>query len=196
MGFFTTRERAELGSSIDARPRPVRREFTPAAPRRRAAEPDITGHAGLLVQRVTESSVQEIDSLIAQLRQRRQQVLDETARVQREIIGFAQLSQSTMQSTKIISESLTLFTKGGEAPGADEARAPEAEVHSDRAHAEAREEELDQAEEDPPLAPEISDAGNGGLREATSREAGSRVHLKLSDGPGAAREQSAASALE
>ena len=57
MGFFTTRERAELGKSaeatVQARVRnSARRDF---APRQRAVEPDLAGHVGLLMQRVTES---------------------------------------------------------------------------------------------------------------------------------------------
>ena len=80
--------------------------------------------------------------------------------------------------------------------GTGDARAPEAQMHSDRAHAEMGAEELDEADEDPPLAPEINDSGNGDLRQAMSREPGSGVHLNLSDGPGAARAHPAASALE
>jgi hypothetical protein len=119
MGFFTTRDRAEPGKSVEPRVEGrvrdgARRDFAP--PRRRVAEPDLTGHVGVLMQRVTESSLQEIDGLIARLQQRREQLLDENDRVQRQIIAFAQMSQSTMQSTKIISESLAHFIKLPDAP--------------------------------------------------------------------------------
>src|SRR5712691_8979492 len=77
----------------------VRRDF---APRRRPADGDLAGHVGSLMERVAEASLQEIDDLIAELRRRREQLLGESARVQRAIIEYAQLSQSTMQSTNII----------------------------------------------------------------------------------------------
>ena len=119
MGFFTTRERAELGKSAEIRVQGqvrelVRRDFTP---RRRPADSDLAGHVGSLMERVAEASLQEIDDLIAELRRRREQLLGESARVQRAIIEYAQLSQSTMQSTKIITESLAYWNKVPDAPG-------------------------------------------------------------------------------
>ncbi len=122
MGFFTTRERSELGKSAEIRVQGqvrelVRRDF---APRRRPADSDIAGHVGSLMERVAEASLQEIDDLIAELRRRREQLLGESARVQRAIIEYAQLSQSTMQSTKIITESLAYWNKIPDAPGVSE----------------------------------------------------------------------------
>ncbi len=124
MGFFTSRERGELGKSAEPpmhermheREREVvRHDF---APRRRpaASEPDLTGHVGTLMRRVADSSLQDIDNLIARLQRRREQLLAESDRVQREIIEYAKLSQTTMQSTKIISESLAHFNKVPDAP--------------------------------------------------------------------------------
>ena len=122
MGFFTTRERSELGKSAEIRVQGqvrelVRRDF---APRRRPADSDIAGHVGSLMERVAEASLQEIDDLIAELRRRREQLLGESERVQRAIIEYAQLSQSTMQSTKIITESLAYWNKIPDAPGVSE----------------------------------------------------------------------------
>jgi hypothetical protein len=115
MGFFTPRERAELGKSAEMRGQGkarelVRQDFAPRG-RPRPADPDISGHVGTLVTRVAASSVQEIDDLIVRLQQRREQLISESARVQREILEYAALSQTTMQSTKIIRESLTQFNK-------------------------------------------------------------------------------------
>ena len=59
-----------------------------------------------LLQRVGGASVQEIDRLIAELQTLRQLLHSEGVRVQREIIEYAQLSQSAMHSTRIINESL------------------------------------------------------------------------------------------
>jgi hypothetical protein len=109
MGFFTTRERAALGKSAEAvRPQRKVRELTPQdfAPRRRPAENDLAGHVQSLMQRVTDNPLQQIDDLIGDLRRRRQQLLSESARVQREIIEYAKLNQTAMQSNKIITESL------------------------------------------------------------------------------------------
>jgi hypothetical protein len=120
MGFFTSRERGEFGKSAEPRvPEEerdvVRHDFAPR-PRRRPAEPDLTGHVGTLMRRVSDSSLQDIDDLIAKLQRRREQLLAESERVQREIIEYAKLSQTTMQSTKIISESLAHFNKVPDAP--------------------------------------------------------------------------------
>jgi hypothetical protein len=117
MGFFTPRERAELGKP-DEMTGLVRQEFAPRA--RRPAEPDISGHVGTVVNGVAASCVQEIDDLFVKLQRRRQQLLDESARVQREILEYAALCQSTMQSTKIISESLTQFNNVPDAPAAEQ----------------------------------------------------------------------------
>jgi hypothetical protein len=59
-----------------------------------------------LVQRVAGTSVQEIDGLIAELQTLRALLEEEAARVQRNLAEYAHLSQSAMQSTRIIAESL------------------------------------------------------------------------------------------
>src|SRR3954470_23334740 len=59
-----------------------------------------------LLDRVSGSSVSEIDSLIADLRNVRDFLHAEGERVQREIASYAQLSQVAMTSVKIIAESM------------------------------------------------------------------------------------------
>src|SRR5258708_40131002 len=76
---------------------------------RRAPETDselVANNITTLLQRVAGTSVQEIDRLIAELQTLRELLHEEGARVQREIAEYAHLSQSAMQSTKIIAESL------------------------------------------------------------------------------------------
>jgi hypothetical protein len=76
---------------------------------RRAPESDsevVANNISTLLQRVAGTSVQEIDRLIAELQTLREILQTEGARVQREITEYAHLSQSAMQSTKIIAESL------------------------------------------------------------------------------------------
>ena len=65
-----------------------------------------------LLQRVAGSSVAEIDRLRSELHNLRELLRSEGARVQREITEYARLSESTMQSTKIISESLVKWKNG------------------------------------------------------------------------------------
>ena len=71
----------------------------------------VANNIATLLQRVAGSSVQEIDRLIAELQTLRELLHEEGARVQREIATYAQLSQSAMQSTKIIAESLGQWKK-------------------------------------------------------------------------------------
>ena len=62
---------------------------------------------GTLMERVSLNSVQEIDRLIEELETLKIGLQDQADRVQRDIIEFASRSQSAMQSTRIIAESLT-----------------------------------------------------------------------------------------
>jgi len=66
----------------------------------------VVNNLGLLLQRVSLTSVQEIDDLINELKMLREQLQQDGERMAREIVGYASLSQTAMQSTKIISESL------------------------------------------------------------------------------------------
>jgi hypothetical protein len=68
-----------------------------------------------LLQRVTATSLQEIDSLITELESSLDMLQSEAARVQREIFQYSTLSQTALQSTKIITESLTQLKKGSDA---------------------------------------------------------------------------------
>jgi hypothetical protein len=124
MGFFTAGERAELGKPAEKRVQGKIRElgrddFAPRrrradddfAPQRRPADNDLAGDVGSVTQRLAKTSLREIDDLIVVLRKRREELLSESARVQREIVEYAKLSQSTMQSTKIITESLAYWNK-------------------------------------------------------------------------------------
>ena len=82
-------------------------------------EPDgraVADNISSLLARVSVSSVQEIDRLIADLKGLRERLAAEAERVQREIVEYASLSQAAMQSTKIISESLNHWKKVPDAP--------------------------------------------------------------------------------
>ena len=112
MSFFTSRKRADPGKSAEKRAegkgKLVRSEFIP---RRRLADNDLAGHVCSVTQQVAANSLREIDDLIVVLQLRREKLLDESARVQCEIIEYAKLSQSTMQSVQIITESISHLNK-------------------------------------------------------------------------------------
>ncbi len=61
-----------------------------------------------LLARVSANSVQEIDRILVRLELLRDKLREEGARVQREIVEYASLSQAAMQSINVIAESLGL----------------------------------------------------------------------------------------
>jgi hypothetical protein len=71
----------------------------------------VASNINSLLQRVTAASLQEIDSLITELESSRDMLQSEAARVQRAIVQYSTLSQTALQSTKIITESLTQLKK-------------------------------------------------------------------------------------
>ena len=73
-----------------------------------------------LLQRVSASSVQEIDGLISDLKILRERLQDEGERVRREIVEYASLNQAAMQSTKVITEGLSHWERVPDAPTIDE----------------------------------------------------------------------------
>jgi hypothetical protein len=88
----------------------VRRDV--AAFRRSSSSADpgsdvMANNVNSLVQRVAATSTQEIDKLIAELTTLREYLRREGERVQREIGGYAQLSQSALASTKVIADAMS-----------------------------------------------------------------------------------------
>ena len=84
---------------------------------RRTSETDselLANSSATLVQRVAGTSVQEIDGVIAELQTLRAVLEQEAARVQRNLAEYAHLSQSAMQSTRIIAESLAQWKQVGD----------------------------------------------------------------------------------
>ena len=65
-----------------------------------------------LIQRVAGTSLAEIENLISELESLRDLLHAEGQRVQREISGYAQLSQAAMKSTRMIAE----MSRSGSAP--------------------------------------------------------------------------------
>ncbi len=95
----------------------VRRDV--ATLRRPEGESDaVANNINSLVQRVAGTSIQEIDRLIGELQTVRELLHNEGVRVQREIAQYAHLSQSAMQSTKIIADNLAQWQNSGNARSA------------------------------------------------------------------------------
>jgi hypothetical protein len=118
MTLIKSRESAELDKSTESAVEGEIREFVrrDVATLRRTPEADseaVANNIGTLLQRVAGSSVQEIDRLMGELHTLRELLQSEGARVQREITEYAHLSQSAMQSTKIINESLSKWKAEG-----------------------------------------------------------------------------------
>ena len=125
MAFVKTSEKSnepvEVGKSVETQVEGEIREFVrrDVATLRRQPEQDsemVASNIGNLLQRVAGTSVKEIDKLVAELQTLREMLQNEGARVQREIVEYASLSQAAMQSTRIIAESLTSWKKIPDAP--------------------------------------------------------------------------------
>ena len=59
-----------------------------------------------LIQRVAGTSLAEIEKLVSELESLRELLHNEGQRVQREISGYAQLSQAAMKSTRLIADNV------------------------------------------------------------------------------------------
>jgi hypothetical protein len=66
-----------------------------------------------LIQRVSASSVAEIDRVVTELNGVREMLRSEGERVQREITNYASLSQAAMASMKVITDSLAQWSPQG-----------------------------------------------------------------------------------
>ena len=67
-----------------------------------------------LIQRVAGTSLAEIDNLISELEGLRDLLHAEGQRVQREISGYAQLSQAAMKSTRMIADNVAQWKRAAD----------------------------------------------------------------------------------
>ena len=67
-----------------------------------------------LIQRVAGTSLTEIENLISELESLRDLLHAEGQRVQREISGYAQLSQQAMKSTRMIADNVSQWKRAAE----------------------------------------------------------------------------------
>ncbi len=67
-----------------------------------------------LIQRVAGTSLSEIENLIAELEALRDMLHNEGQRIQREIAGYAQLSQAAMKSTRMIADNVSQWKRAAD----------------------------------------------------------------------------------
>ena len=94
----------------------VRKDVAPWRKRPERAEAPTETQGGenvsMLVQRVAGASIGEIDNVIEELRSMREFLRNEGERVQREIAGYATVSQTAAASMKVIAESMAQWRSG------------------------------------------------------------------------------------
>jgi hypothetical protein len=90
--------------------RPATTDSPPLDP---SAEATVT-NVNSLIQRVAGTSLAEIENLISELESLRDLLHAEGQRVQREISGYAQLSQAAMKSTRMISDNVAQWKRAAD----------------------------------------------------------------------------------
>jgi hypothetical protein len=80
---------------------------------------DDTGEPAGLIRRSALESTGEIDRLIDNLQKLRGKLEDDGNRVQRDIVEYVSLSQSVVQMTKIVSDSMVYVKKPSVEPSSD-----------------------------------------------------------------------------
>ena len=83
---------------------------TDAPPLDPSAEATVT-NVNSLIQRVAGTSLAEIENLVSELESLRDLLHAEGQRVQREISGYAQLSQAAMKSTRLIADNVAQWKR-------------------------------------------------------------------------------------
>ena len=85
-----------------------------AAPSLDATAEATVSNVNSLIQRVAGTSLAEIENLIGELEALRDLLHAEGQRVQREISGYAQLSQQAMKSTRMIADNVSQWKRSAE----------------------------------------------------------------------------------
>lgn len=80
-----------------------------------AAEAAVS-NVNALIQRVAGASINEIENLLTELEGLRDMMHSEGQRVQRELSGYAQLSQTAMKSARMISDNLAQWKRSSPRP--------------------------------------------------------------------------------
>jgi hypothetical protein len=112
MRSLRSRERAqaneavEVFSKLEGGIRELVRDTTASQPQQGNDNELAASSIGSLLQRVSGTSLQEIEKLITELQILREMLQNEAVRVEREIVEYAALVQNARQSMRTISESV------------------------------------------------------------------------------------------
>jgi hypothetical protein len=93
--------------------RPIAPSVSETPPVDSAAEATVT-NVNSLIQRVAGTSLAEIENLISEMESLRDLLHAEGQRVQREISGYAQLSQAALKSTRMISDNIAQWKRAAD----------------------------------------------------------------------------------
>ncbi len=94
--------------------RPDRACRSPTDPALEPSPEATVNNVNSLIQRVAGTSLAEIENLIAELESLRDLLHSEGQRVQREISGYAQLSQAAMKSTRMIADNVAQWKRAAD----------------------------------------------------------------------------------
>ena len=94
--------------------RPAAGQSTTETPPLDSSADATVNNVNSLIQRVAGTSLGEIEKLISELEALRDLLHAEGQRVQREIAGYAQLSQAAMKSTRMIADNVEQWKKAAE----------------------------------------------------------------------------------
>src|SRR5689334_23036453 len=86
----------------------------PQPPALDASADSAVNNVNSLIQRVAGTSLSEIENLISELESLRDVLHAEGQRVQREISGYAQLSQAAMKSTRMIADNVQQWKRAAD----------------------------------------------------------------------------------
>jgi len=93
--------------------RPVPGQLISDSPLEAAHEATVNS-VNSLIQRVAGTSLAEIENLVSELESLRELLHAEGQRVQREISGYAQLSQAAMKSTRMVADNVALWKRAAD----------------------------------------------------------------------------------
>jgi hypothetical protein len=126
MSSLKSRERAqvdiavEIFSKVESEIREiVRRDAVAPSPQWEDDSELTVNNIGSMLQRVSGTSVQEIEQHIVELQTLREKLQSEAARMQREIMEYAILTEAARQSMETISDSVIFWKQGCDAAGAN-----------------------------------------------------------------------------
>ncbi len=95
-----------------AEPAPSQEAAPPTAPVELG--PELGGDAcAALIHKISTPSIEELDRMIGELQEARDYLQAEGERIEREAVGYTELSQTALESVRIISDTVSEWRKAG-----------------------------------------------------------------------------------